>query len=238
LNIKVVAEKLPAKTIVVRILPFALFMGFIGLDSGVRYCSANGILPLSAQQLLYLYPIKTAIVGLTLAWLYKHYTEIRIADLYHWRNTLLSIVSGLIIFFFWIHLDWTFSAQDQPVGFDPQLIGDEQLRTAMIATRLIGAVVVVPLMEEIFWRSFLLRYIINPEFTRVAIGRLTWFAFLATSVLFGLEHHYIFAGIMAGVLFNLLLYRTRSIAQCILSHAIANLALGIYVLNSGHWRFW
>ncbi|MBW2187625.1 MAG: CAAX prenyl protease-related protein, partial [Deltaproteobacteria bacterium] len=57
-------------------------------------------------------------------------------------------------------------------------------------------------------------------------------------VLFGLEHHLIIAGMMAGALFNLLLYRTRSIAQCILSHAVANLALGLYVLQTGQWQFW
>ncbi|MFA5700415.1 MAG: CAAX prenyl protease-related protein, partial [Desulfuromonas sp.] len=79
---------------------------------------------------------------------------------------------------------------------------------------------------------------VKKEFMQVSIGKFTWFSFLATAVLFGLEHNLYLAGICAGILFNLVLYRTRSIFQCVLSHATANLALGIYVLNSGNWHFW
>jgi len=226
------------KNAAVRIIPFTLFMVFIGIESMIHYCNTQGIITLSSQQLLYFYPLKTIVVGLTIVVLFKHYSEIIFADLCYWRDTTLSIIIGLFISFLWINMDWTLVDIVEPIGFDPTIIADGHIRTAIIATRLVGAVVVVPIMEELFWRSFLLRYIIDPQFSKVAIGRFTWLSFISTCVLFGLEHHYIIAGIMAGTLFNLLLYRTRSIAQCIISHAVANLALGIYVLNSAQWRFW
>ena len=104
--------------------------------------------------------------------------------------------------------------------------------------RIAGAVLVVPLMEELFWRSFLIRYIIDKNFDSVRMGTFTWASFLITAVLFGFEHNYILAGIMAGVFYNLLLYKTRSLAQCVLAHAVTNLALAIYVVSTGKWQFW
>jgi CAAX prenyl protease-like protein len=59
-----------------------------------------------------------------------------------------------------------------------------------------------------------------------------------TVVLFGLEHNFILAGVMAGIAYNLLLYRTKSLAHCILAHAVTNLALAIYVITTGKWQFW
>lgn len=222
----------------IRIFPFALFMGFIALEGILRFLLEKQVITVTEDALLYLYPIKTIVVGLALVLLFKHYKEIQLLDFKKFQQTLLSILTGILIFILWINLDGVFSTQGNPAGFNPQVINEGPLRLAMICVRLFGAVIIVPIMEEIFWRSFLLRYIINPEFTKVAIGRFTWFSFLATTVLFGFEHHLIIAGMMAGLLFNLLLYRTRSIAQCILSHAVANLALGIYVLQTGQWQFW
>jgi CAAX prenyl protease-like protein len=111
-------------------------------------------------------------------------------------------------------------------------------RSVLIAFRIAGASLVVPLMEELFWRSFLLRYLIKTDFTTVAVGTFTWGSFAAVAVLFGLEHDFIIAGIMAGVAYNLLAVYTRSIAQCVLSHGVTNLVLGIYVLTTGKWQFW
>jgi CAAX prenyl protease-like protein len=56
--------------------------------------------------------------------------------------------------------------------------------------------------------------------------------------MFGFEHNYILAGIMAGVAYNILLYKTRSLAQCVLAHAVTNLALAVYVVVTGNWQFW
>ncbi|MGA7827253.1 MAG: CPBP family glutamic-type intramembrane protease [Geobacteraceae bacterium] len=56
--------------------------------------------------------------------------------------------------------------------------------------------------------------------------------------MFGLEHNLFLAGIMAGIAYNLLLYRTKSLSACILAHGLTNLALGIYVLQTGKWYFW
>jgi hypothetical protein len=93
-------------------------------------------------------------------------------------------------------------------------------------------------MEELFWRSFLIRYIISPDFMKMPIGHFTWLSFILTTILFGFEHNLWFAGMMAGAAYNLILYYTKSIAQCILAHAVTNFCLGFYVCYTGQWQLW
>lgn len=227
-----------SKESLVRIAPFALFMAFIGGEEGMRWLRDMNLLDVAEAELLYGYPVKAAAVGLVMIFLARNYQEIRLADFTHFGHTALSIALGLAIFILWINMDWPFATFGEPKGFNPNEIAGHGQRIFMIGARLIGAVIVVPVMEELFWRSFLLRYVIDGDFTKVDLGRFTWASFLIITVLFGLEHNYYLAGMMAGAIFNLLLYQTRSLAQCILSHAVANLALGIYVLQTGQWRFW
>ncbi|BCA79510.1 CAAX prenyl protease-related protein [Desulfuromonas sp. AOP6] len=221
-----------------RVLPFTVFMAFVGIEELMRHLHGQQLILLDTKILYPLYALKIFSVAAILIFYRKFYSEIDIRQWLQIKTSALSILIGLLIFALWIHLDWSLLSQGESAGFDPQTISEEANRYAFIACRLAGAVVVVPIMEELFWRSFLLRYLIKSQFTTVAIGTFSWFSFLVASVLFGLEHHYIVAGIVAGALFNLLLYQTRSIAQCILAHAVANLALGLYVLQTGQWRFW
>lgn len=221
-----------------RILPFVIYMSFVGVEELLHLLTEKGLLSVSSDQMLYLYPVKISLVILSLVWFRKSYTELDISDLKKGSASLLSIITGFVVFVLWINMDWGFATFGDPKGYDPMAIADSRARFFMISTRLIGAALVVPIMEEIFWRSFVVRYIINPDFQKVAIGIFTPAAFVISVVLFGLEHNYFLAGMMAGAAYNLILYRSKSIAQCVLSHAVTNLALGIYVLYSGNWKFW
>lgn len=221
-----------------RILPFALYMAFIGIEELLRYLTSKGMLSVSTDDLLYLYPIKIAVVGLSLLVLWPRYDELKARDLSRIPHTAASVLIGIVVFVLWINMDWAFATFGTLQGYNPLTIGDDTLRNVLIGSRLLGAVIVVPIMEELFWRSFLIRYVIRPEFSEVPIGRFTWLSFLVITVLFGLEHNLWLAGMMAGAAYNILLYYTKSIAQCIIAHAVTNLALGIYVLQSGQWKFW
>lgn len=221
-----------------RILPFALFMAVIGLEEGLRFLDNREWISLRETTLLLLYPLKPLAALTALFLLRRAYTELRWADLTRPGPTLAAIGLGLAVFVLWINMDWTWGALTEPVGFDPFVFTNDAQRLAMIAVRVFSAVVVVSVMEELFWRSFLLRYIINPRFAAVPLGAFTWPSFLICALLFGLAHHFILAGIMAGMAYSLLLYKTKSLAQCILAHAVTNLALAVYVLHTGQWRFW
>lgn len=221
-----------------RILPFALFMAFICIEEGLRFLINKGVTSFSIQALYCLYPLKTLSVAIILLLFLPHYEEINLRDLTKIGPTLASIFIGLIVFILWINMDWSFGTFGNPQGFNPKQLSGYFTQTIFTIIRMAGAVIVVPVMEELFWRSFLIRYIINQDFSKVPIGRFTWISFLVSSFLFGLEHNLFLAGIMAGVAYNLLLYYTKSLSQCIIAHAVTNLALGIYVVATGKWYFW
>jgi CAAX prenyl protease-like protein len=213
-------------------------MAFIGLDEFIRFLAGQGLFTVEATALYYLYPVKALTTGCFLYMFRKHYHELTFRDLANIPASLAACGVGLLVFALWIKMDWTFGTAGVPRGFNPALLPGRDIQIAMTFFRIAGAVLVVPLMEELFWRSFLIRYVIDKNFGTVPMGTFTWVSFIFTAVLFGLEHNYILAGIMAGIFYNLLLYRTRSLAHCVLSHAVTNLALAIYVVSTGNWQFW
>jgi len=213
-------------------------MVFIGLEELIHFLAGYGFFTLGVTTLYYLYPVKALTVGFMLYAFRDRYCELVFKDLFNLQSSIGACGIGLLVFALWIKMDWTFGSASVPLGFDPTLLPGRTAQIILTSIRIGGAVVVVPLMEELFWRSFLIRYIIDNNFGNVRIGTFTWTSFIFTVVLFGLEHNYFYAGVMAGCLYNILLYRTRSIAQCVLAHAVTNLALSIHVVSKGAWQFW
>ena len=152
---------------------------------------------------------------------------------------LLAVFSGLLVLIIWIVPEEYLLQLSGHSGFDPFAFGWSSAGTkGLIAVRLLGAAIVVPVMEELFWRSFLMRYLINPDFRSVPVGAFTWFSFMGVAIMFGLEHHRVVVGIIVGLLYNLLLIRQKKLKGAILAHGVTNLGLGIYVLLTGSWMFW
>jgi CAAX prenyl protease-like protein len=168
-----------------------------------------------------------------------------------WRDVLprpgavavgLSAALGLVVTALWVGLDGLypgFGGLGSRAAFDPNVLAPAP-RAGFLAVRLLGLVLVVPFFEELFWRSFVVRWIIDPDhFEEVPIGRVTPLAAAVTAGLFAVEHPAEWLpALLTGLLWAGLLHRTRSVAACFVSHAAANLGLGIYVLTTGHWRFW
>ena len=123
-------------------------------------------------------------------------------------------------------------------GFNPNTL-DGSRSTIVTVFRIAGAVLVVPIMEELFWRGWMIRWLVKEDFRSVPLGLFTWESLGITVVLFGLEHGALWhVGMITGALYNWLLYRTRSLWACILAHAITNLLLGLWVVSKGAWNFW
>lgn len=220
------------------VLPFAVFMSFIAIEGFLPWLGKNGLITLQPTTQLYLYPVKTIVVGLLLLYFRKQYHEINIRQIASPSVLFAAALAGLIVFVLWIRMDWLLPFQKPAQGYNPELIIDDVERTILIAFRVAGASLVVPVMEEIFWRSYIARIIIHQDFESVPVGTFTWASFLATVLLFGLEHQFIIAGLMAGVIYHVLLCTTKSITACILAHSVTNLLLGIHVLRTKAWLFW
>ena len=108
-----------------------------------------------------------------------------------------------------------------------------------LGIRILGSVALVPIVEELFWRGWLMRWLIDVDFEKVPLGKYVPGAFWIVAVLFASEHGpYWEVGLIAGVIYNWWIIRTRNLADCILAHAVTNGILAVWVLATGEWQYW
>lgn len=107
-----------------------------------------------------------------------------------------------------------------------------------ITFRVLGSVVTVPIAEELAFRGFLIRRLIDSDFESVQPGKLTPYSFVISSVLFGLLHGRWTAGIIAGAAYALVYRRRGRIGDAILAHAVSNALIAAQVLFLSEWRLW
>jgi len=106
--------------------------------------------------------------------------------------------------------------------------------------RITVACITVPIVEELFWRAFLLRALIQwDRFEKIPLGTFTWFSFLGTSLLSVAEHPDNWGvSILCWFAYNGLMYWRKSILCLIITHGVTNLALYVYVIRAEDWLFW
>ena len=158
------------------------------------------------------------------------------------RALLFGLGIGVAALVLWLSPQLFFHAAPRTQdGFDPtRLPPGSAAYFGTVGLRFIRLVVIVPLIEEIFWRGFLLRYLIKEDFLAVPFGTFTRLSFWATAVGFMLEHSRpdYPAALITGVLYNLVAVRTRSLPACVAAHAVTNLLLVIYIMQTRQWGFW
>ena len=163
------------------------------------------------------------------------------------RNWAGTVTIGVAIFVLWVTPDLLFPSYRHGWLFENPLTGAARTSLSagdvrnplVLALRTFRASVLVPVLEELFWRGWLMRRIIGHKFREVALGAYTATSFWVVAALFASEHGpYWDVGLVAGILFNLWMIRTRSLGDLILAHAVANLALSAYVIATGKWEYW
>ncbi len=222
-----------ARPAVMRVTPFAIFIAFVALASLV-----NEIAPQHAEwDLRWLNVIRAVAVTLALACFWRGYGELKAFGDVKPHQWLLAIGTGLAVFLVWINFDEGWAIMGPTRGFDPTG-RDGGIDLTLASLRWAELALVVPVIEELFWRSFLLRWLDAREFSAADPRRASPRAFALTAVLFASEHSLWFAGLIAGLLFNWVYIRTGNLWVPIASHAITNGALGIWVLATRSWHLW
>jgi CAAX prenyl protease-like protein len=107
-----------------------------------------------------------------------------------------------------------------------------------VAVRTVGSALVVPPIEEAFYRSFLYRYFVKIDFTAMPLSQLHWLSLVVTSLIFGFSHYQWLAGILCGLAYQWLVLRKGRLGDAMTAHAITNFLLGIWVVWKGAWQFW
>ena len=214
------------------ILPMAVFLTLLGPGSVLRKPGAGFWL---ATPEYWIYPTQTVLCGALILWFWRDY-ELGIP-----RKVWIAFAVGLAVFVIWIAPQQFFGFGPRLTGFDPEVFSARSVGYwTTIIFRFLRLVVVVPLVEEIFWRGFLLRYLVNERFTTVAVGTFSWLSFAVVTLTFGFSHSAAdwIAATICGGLYNLVAYRTRSLASCVVAHAVTNSLLGLWVMQTRQWGFW
>ncbi|WP_295628206.1 CAAX prenyl protease-related protein [uncultured Nitrosomonas sp.] len=213
-----------------RIAPFGAYVFFMVLEDVLLKFGWE------ANDLRMLYVVKIAVVVGLLWVMRKAYSELRWPIDSSFRTWMVAISAGVIVFIAWINLTADWMVMGEAVGFDPR--DNDEIDWFLVTVRLIGAALVVPVMEELFWRSFLMRWIDHPSFLTVNPAQVGLKAFCITAALFALAHSLWFAGLFAGIVYNLLYMRSGTLWSPILAHATTNGILGAWVICTGNWGFW
>jgi uncharacterized protein len=158
-----------------------------------------------------------------------------------------SVLLGVAVFVLWIAPDLLVAGWRDHWLFQNALTGSLKTTIApaefadplVVVLRFARAALLVPLLEELFWRGWLPRWLVNPDWQRVPLGQYTTLAFVGTAVLFAAEHGpYWEVGLLCGVIYNGWMWRTKSLGDLVLAHAVTNACLSAYVLLSGRYEYW
>ena len=217
-------EKLRGSPMVARVAPFVIFAALTALQGQFGEASKYWI-----------YLGKT-LVGVWLLWaVWPVVPEMR------WKVSWEAIAVGILVFVLWVGIDPFYPKliqADQP--WNPHLEFGEgsALAWTVIIGRILGSTLVVPPMEEMFYRSFVYRYIIKADFDQVPLTKFHAPAFFITCIVFGFVHREWLAGILCGMAYQWLVLRKGRLGEAMTAHAITNLLLGSYVAYRGAWQFW
>jgi uncharacterized protein len=239
-GMKLLQDQFAASPLMARFLPYLIFVALTALQ---------GQLGTGSEYWVYL--AKT-LVGAWLVWLARPYvTEAR------WAFSWEAVAVGVGVCGLWVGLDPYYprlgelavkfglsAPQDPALAAAPlwnpfaQFGAGSALGWLFVGVRLAGSTLVVPPLEEAFFRSCLYRYLIRADFTAVPLGTLAWTPLVVTSVAFGLIHFQWLAGVLCGLAYVGLMIHKQRLGDVLTAHAITNFLLGIWVVWQGAWQFW
>jgi CAAX prenyl protease-like protein len=184
------------------------------------------------------YAARVCTVALLLWILRAHYTEMHGISGITGPRIAVAVGAGIAVFLLWINLDFGWARFGNSTPFDPTQPDGAGIDWNVVFFRLSGLALVVPVMEELFWRSYLLRRLDRLAFLTLDPAKSGVRAMLICASLFASEHSLWFAGLLAGLVYGLVYVRGGNLWLPIISHATTNAALGGWVLATGHWEFW
>jgi len=162
-------------------------------------------------------------------------------------HALASILVGVGVFFLWVGPDYLWPTYRSHWLFSNSLVGVPRSsidpaakgNSLVILFRVLSSVVTVPVLEELFWRGWLMRWLVDKDFLKVPLGRCTPMSFWVVALLFASEHgSYWEVGLLTGIIYNAWIIRTKNLADCMLAHAVTNACLAAYVLKADQWQYW
>jgi len=223
-------DRFPGNATIAYVAPFAAFVAMM---------VAEHAFALPAE---WFYPARLTVTLALFVWVSRRVIPLRASA------PLASSAIGIAVFLIWIAPDvlfgpgyrhhWLFdnAAMGAAASSAPEAL---KHNWGFMIVRTLGCTAVVPVVEELFWRGWLLRWLAHRRFEEVPLGAYIPAAFWTVAVLFASEHGpYWDVGLAAGIIYNWWLVRTKNLADCIVAHAVTNGLLSVYVLYTGQWQYW
>jgi exosortase E/protease (VPEID-CTERM system) len=177
------------------------------------------------------YPLRAA-AGMAALWLYRR--DLMRLD---WQCSWRAPVVGLVVFVVWLFaahfLTGPASLPDSLAAMSPGA------RDLWLASRIANSVLIVPVAEELAYRGYLMRRLIDADFESVPFRAVHWLPLSVAALCFGLAHGaFWLPGVIAGMAYGLLAIRTGRIGEAVLAHAITNALVALAVIHYGQWQLW
>jgi CAAX prenyl protease-like protein len=221
-----------SRPVLARVVPFILFMVLLAVRGHMPAGLAASLDP------RWVYGLSVLVVSGSLAFFWRDYAELALARWPSFKDVLLAVGVGVVVFELWINLAEPWMMLGEATASFRPVDAEGRIEWGLVAVRWVGAALMVPVMEELFWRSFLMRWVDNPEFEKVDPGSVTIKALGMSTMVFMLAHTQWLAAIVAGLAYAWLYKRTGSLWTPILAHAVTNGVLGVWVVLYGNWQFW
>ena len=217
-------KKLKDSPLLARIFPFLIF---------IVLTSAQGSFGPGSHYWIYL--IKT-LIGVWMIWItWPLVGEMRL------NISLEALGGGILVFVLWINLDFKYpklTTYGDTWNLTKQFGNGSIMFWLFATTRIIGSTLVVPFLEEVFYRSFLYRYILTKNWLFTPHNLFDIRPFIVTSLIFGLTHSHWLAGIICGMIYQIIVLRTNRLGDAIIAHSITNCLLGFWVITQQKWHLW
>jgi CAAX prenyl protease-like protein len=226
-----------ASPVVARVAPFLIFLA-------LTVCQGK----FGAASAYWFYCAKTIVA----AWLIWEMRPL-VAEM-RWAFSWEAILVGVVVFVIWVGLDPFYPKPNEiiaelglsnffgtgPSNSNPSLLFGENsaLTWFFMVIHVLGMTFVVPPLEEVFYRSFLYRYVANQNFLSVPLNRFSPWPFLATAAVFGFSHNEWLAGILCGMAYQWLVLHKNRLGDAMTAHAITNFLLGVWIVWKHAWHFW
>jgi len=213
-----------------RIYPFAGFILLLAAEPWLA--AALTWLGLGAEST---YLLRSVCALWLLLYFRRDYLELRVTPTFN--QAMAALLAGWLVFLLWIapYPAWLGGHGASPVVAMPM---QTHADIFWLICRWSGSALVVPVIEELFWRSYVMRRLDNADFMSVAPAAVTAYAIALSSVLFAVEHQLWLAGLLAGLVYAWLYRQFQVLWVSILAHVTTNAVLGLWVVYGGHWQYW
>ena len=237
------------------VAPFILWIAVMLLAQMMHLTAGSGDGETESLNLISdagMYTVRTAlcVVALFILRPWRWYAALRA------KNIVPAVIVGLAVFILWVGFEtqffksfaprmaeWYETYCVKPFGamrppaeenhYAPEFCG-----WTLAVMRLLGSAFVIAVIEEFFWRGYLLRTIKTPDFLDLDVGYYNPKIFFIVALIFGMQHNEFAVATLTGVIYGYFYLITRDIWAVSIAHVTTNLVLGIYVLCTGYWHFW